>query len=158
MSQTEISCNSPVLFRNRDRGYRDRDHGYYDDFRPHKVSSNQNSRQSVDPCNPNHHRIINEPRRSYNYRFGSGNPREHALCDRDLVPGWYRFQSLAGDTLPTSCPGVNYCGTRAPVWMKGNQQLLTIKPSCLCFPITQYYGSRVVFTSLATSVCVHYLW
>ncbi len=92
-----------------------------------KSSRPQQQQQPIEPCHPNQHRSIsNEPRRSYNYRFGSGGARETALCDRDLVPGWYRFQSLAGDNIPTSCPGVNYCGTRAPVWMKGNQFYLLI--------------------------------
>lgn len=100
-------------FRSRNRFYDD--HFHHDD-----VPSNTHARHTVNPCHPNYHRVItSEPRRSYNYRFGSGSNRELAICDRDLVVGWYRFQSLAGNTIPTSCPGVNYCGTRAPVWMKG---------------------------------------
>ena len=30
-----------------------------------------------------------------------------------------RFESPAGNLLPTECPGGNYCGTNIPVWMKG---------------------------------------
>jgi len=108
------------------------DNRYYeDDFYPddsppaprrERVRERPREREQVNPCQPKYHRVIsNQPKRSYNYRFGSANSREHALCDRDLPPGWYRFQSLAGNTIPTSCPGTNYCGTRAPVWMKGIQ-------------------------------------
>ncbi|CAG7830632.1 unnamed protein product [Allacma fusca] len=99
--------------------YRD-PHFYDEDYHHDDEPTNHQSQKAINPCHPSYHRLINnQPNRSYNYRFGTASRREQALCDRDLTPGWYRFNSLAGNTIPTSCPGVNYCGTRAPVWMKG---------------------------------------
>ena len=41
-------------------------------------------------------------------------------CDqRDLTPGWYRFQGAAGDKMPTSCVPIRRCGTHAPGWISG---------------------------------------
>ena len=48
--------------------------------------------------------------------FVAGSP---AICDRTILAGWYRFDSPAGNLIPTECPGENYCGTRKPVWLNG---------------------------------------
>ena len=39
--------------------------------------------------------------------------------DRDLVPGWYRFQGDAGDRMADKCVPVRHCGTYAPGWLSG---------------------------------------
>jgi len=73
---------------------------------------------SEDPCHDGNHRVIvGQPERSFNHHLSVGNGPP--VCDRDLDAGWYRFQSPAGNLLPTECPGGNYCGTQIPVWMKG---------------------------------------
>ena len=109
-----------ITFVFRDPQFYDHDHDQ-DDLHHYDEPTNTQAQKAINPCHPSYHRLINnQPQRSYNYRLGSSSHREHVLCDRDLTPGWYRFHSLAGDTIPTSCPGVNYCGTRAPVWMKGS--------------------------------------
>ena len=41
------------------------------------------------------------------------------LCDRNLKPGWYRFQGAAGTRMPTSCPPKNRCNTHASGWLNG---------------------------------------
>ncbi|ESO98735.1 hypothetical protein LOTGIDRAFT_158683 [Lottia gigantea] len=38
------------------------------------------------------------------------------LCDRYLLPGWYRF---VDGLMPTSCVEQFRCGTQAPIWMNG---------------------------------------
>jgi len=74
-----------------------------------------------DPCLEGNHEIIaGQPERSFNHHLsvgtGQGKP---PVCDSNLIAGWYRFVSPAGNLLPTECPGGNYCGTQMPVWMKG---------------------------------------
>ena len=42
------------------------------------------------------------------------------FCVYCLINGVnFRFDSPAGNLIPTECPGGNYCGTQLPVWMKG---------------------------------------
>ena len=42
------------------------------------------------------------------------------ICDNTLTSGWYRSVSLAGETMPTTCPKNGFsCGTASPIWMKG---------------------------------------
>ena len=45
-----------------------------------------------------------------------GHDRNGIWANQDHVS---RFESPAGNLLPTECPGGNYCGTQIPVWMKG---------------------------------------
>ena len=74
-----------------------------------------------DPClDSNHIVIANEPERSANHHLslGAGSP----ICDRTILAGWYRFDSPAGNLIPTECPGENYCGTRKPVWLNGKKR------------------------------------
>ena len=72
----------------------------------------------IEPCDEgNHHVIAGQAHRSFNHHLSVGS--EPPICDRLLASGWYRFDSPAGNLLPTECPGGNYCGTNIPVWMKG---------------------------------------
>ncbi|CAG5115786.1 unnamed protein product, partial [Candidula unifasciata] len=41
------------------------------------------------------------------------------LCDIRLRRGWYRFTSLAGGDMPTTCQETNRCGTTKPIWIVG---------------------------------------
>eukprot|EP00058_Branchiostoma_floridae_P018182 XP_002603671.1 hypothetical protein BRAFLDRAFT_98619 [Branchiostoma floridae] len=68
----------------------------------------------LDPCLS--HTTVDEPRRSVNYPLSPG---ETGLCDSDLRRGWYKFDSLAGGQMPTSCVPRYSCGTPGPVWMNG---------------------------------------
>eukprot|EP00094_Tigriopus_californicus_P010881 TCALIF_10496-PA protein Name:"Similar to Cyp2j6 Cytochrome P450 2J6 (Mus musculus)" AED:0.07 eAED:0.07 QI:0/0.78/0.7/0.9/1/1/20/349/2332 len=73
---------------------------------------------SIDPCLPNNHKIVqDQPQRSINHHLAKSGD-EPPICDRDLERGWYRFESAAGNIMPTECPGGNYCGTNMPIWMK----------------------------------------
>lgn len=42
-------------------------------------------------------------------------------CDRGHIVdnGWYRFNSPAGNEMPTTNPRLGKCGTYAPIWMNG---------------------------------------
>ena len=40
-------------------------------------------------------------------------------CDRNLIPGWYRFLNVPGIRMPTSCPPKFRCGTVWPGWLNG---------------------------------------
>ena len=80
------------------------------------VENNNN----FDPCEQDSHIVIaNEPHRSANHHLSLGAAGEPPICDRTILPGWYRFDSPAGNLIPTECPGENYCGTRKPVWLNG---------------------------------------
>ena len=46
----------------------------------------------------------------------TSNPNQ---CDRNLKPGWYRFQGAAGTRMPTSCPPKDRCSTHATGWLNG---------------------------------------
>ena len=77
----------------------------------------------IDPCQPENHKVIqNQPNRSFNRHLSqvtSSDPSIRPICDQLLEPGWYRFDSPAGNLMPTECPGGKYCGTNMPIWMKG---------------------------------------
>ena len=40
-------------------------------------------------------------------------------CDRNLIPGWYRFLNVSGIRMPTTCPLKLRCGTAWPGWLDG---------------------------------------
>ena len=40
-------------------------------------------------------------------------------CDRQVGPGWFRFQGAAGNKMAPSCPPINRCGTHATGWLNG---------------------------------------
>ena len=65
--------------------------------------------------------ISEQPQRSFNHHLSLGGG-EPPVCDRSLRAGWFRFDSPAGNLMPTECPGGNYCGTHMPVWMKGEEK------------------------------------
>lgn len=82
--------------------------------------------QIADPCQPENHVVLRDQiRRSFNHHVSLGS--ESTLCDKHLQPNWYRFDSPAGNVMPTECPGGKYCGTEKPVWMKGEFALLQKK-------------------------------
>ncbi|XP_046406529.1 von Willebrand factor D and EGF domain-containing protein-like isoform X2 [Ischnura elegans] len=77
----------------------------------------QTTSSGIDPClKENHAVILDEPRRSFNWALEEGSK---ALCDSHLAPGWYRFQSAAGSSIPTGCPPLDHCGTEYPIWHRG---------------------------------------
>ena len=41
------------------------------------------------------------------------------LCDKNLKPGWFRFQGDAGTKMPTWCIPAHRCGTDIPGWLNG---------------------------------------
>ena len=42
-------------------------------------------------------------------------------CDRSFIvnDNWYRFDSPAGNEMPTTRPAVKKCGTYMPIWLNG---------------------------------------
>ena len=42
-----------------------------------------------------------------------------AKCDKNLGPGWFRFQGDAGTRMPTSCPPTDRCDTSMTGWLNG---------------------------------------
>ncbi|BFZ00888.1 hypothetical protein BsWGS_03927 [Bradybaena similaris] len=70
-----------------------------------------------DPCIASQYKTLNEPHRS----TGFLNEAPLApLCDDLLRRGWYRFTSLAGGDMPTTCQETNRCGTTKPIWVEGS--------------------------------------
>ena len=87
-------------------------------------------KEKIDPCLPSNHKVIkDQPNRSFNLHLSQvtlSDPNARPICDQLLEPGWYRFDSPAGNLMPTECPGGKYCGTNMPIWMKGNNFILKI--------------------------------
>ena len=69
----------------------------------------------VDPCK--NYKSIDNPYRSSKYKLKSG---EVALCDNMLNEGWYRFTSAVGGVMPETKPEPYFCGTIAPIWIRGS--------------------------------------
>lgn len=70
--------------------------------------------QVSDPCK--NYKTIDNPYRSTNYSINPGDP---ALCDSNLVAGWYRFINEVGGKMPETAPDPYHCGTVAPMWIRG---------------------------------------
>ena len=102
----------------------------------------------IDPCQPENHKVIqNQPNRSFNRHLSqvtSSDPSLRPICDQLLEPGWYRFDSPAGNLMPTECPGGKYCGTNMPIWMKGKLQLF--------FSLETALGKISIFYVLITPI------
>ncbi|CAH1274704.1 VWDE [Branchiostoma lanceolatum] len=81
----------------------------------------QATTQSPDPCDSQQHTVLNEPLRSVGHVYQAN---QAPICDRNLVYGWYRFDSPAGNEIPLTCPPANRCGTHTTVWLN-----LTSNPS-----------------------------
>ncbi|KAL8616831.1 hypothetical protein ACOMHN_017868 [Nucella lapillus] len=70
------------------------------------------------PCRPESHTVLNDARRST--KEGKGEQ-----CDKDLVPGWYRFLlNNANAVLPTACVPQRHCRTDASTWLNLRGQSL----------------------------------
>ena len=46
-------------------------------------------------------------------------------CDRDIGPGWYRFEGAAGTRLATSCTPKHRCKTHVTIWLKDGHPTVT---------------------------------
>ena len=59
----------------------------------------------------------------------------YVQCDSHLTFGWYRFRGAAGTQMPTSCVGMNRCGTHAPGWLNRVHPSIAegIVPATVCF-------------------------
>ena len=115
-------------------------------------------------CDTRIHRKINEPRRSINSIWKSG---QTALCDRSLSWGWYRFTSYVGGQMPTSHVSPNHCGTVAPVWLQGKHPVsvengtVTVK-ACINFfnmsnGCSQSFNVKIRMCNGTTPFFVYYL-
>ena len=65
----------------------------------------------MDGCN--NYKVLSEADRAQNHS------ERNDRCDKDLAPGWYRFQGAAGDGMPDECVIQFRCGTNAPGWFYG---------------------------------------
>ena len=66
-------------------------------------------------CSNINYTTISDIRRSTAYNA------TYDLCDYYFIQtgSWYRFKSVAGNNIPEFYPGINSCGTHAPIWMNG---------------------------------------
>lgn len=71
----------------------------------------------LDPCSA--YISLNEPWRNSEYHVNQSS-NNAPLCDRHISGEWYRFTGMAGDAMPTFCISENYCGTHAPLWLRGS--------------------------------------
>ena len=67
-------------------------------------------------CQAKNYRTIGNSRRSVQSQWKAD---QIALCDKDLVAGWYRFTSFVGGKMPTTKVNLYHCGTKSPIWLDG---------------------------------------
>ncbi|XP_072346444.1 uromodulin-like isoform X2 [Scyliorhinus torazame] len=70
---------------------------------------------SVDPCV--NHEVLDQPWRSV--KCLNQNCSADWQCDRNLVAGWYRFNSPGGSIIPETVVPINHCSTHASGWLNG---------------------------------------
>ena len=72
-------------------------------------------------------------------------------CDRGVIKNdhWYRFYSLAGNTMPTANPGLRRCGTYVPIWFQGThpttENIVAEAKACAPVPFTFPVGCGVSY-------------
>ncbi|XP_033633572.1 uncharacterized protein LOC117295114 [Asterias rubens] len=64
-------------------------------------------------CRKKSYQVLDNRERGVNWR-GSGDP---VVDDTQLAPGWYRFDSPAGEEITHYCQNIGSCGTRYPIWL-----------------------------------------
>ena len=87
-------------------------------------------------CDQIRYTTINDIRRSTKFTAKS----DSMICDRHFIKddNWYRFDSVAGNTIPEHNPGTGVCGTFIPIWFKGThptqENVLTDASACAAIP------------------------
>jgi len=61
-------------------------------------------------------------------------------CDRDIGPGWYRFEGAAGTRMATSCTPQDRCNTRATSWLNGQHP--TVAEGQVSRQVCFHYGAN----------------
>ena len=65
-------------------------------------------------CKPSGHRVLDSPARALSNKVKFSAP----LCDYNLEEAWYKLEINGFPAMiPTSCPEIGSCGTRAQIWM-----------------------------------------
>ena len=91
---------------------------------------------TVDGCKT--YTVLNEADRAQGHIVKYSNYR----CDRDdLVPGWYRFQGVAGDRMADKCVPERHCGTNFPGWLNGTHPTVAegVVTRRVCYHYHDYY-------------------
>ena len=109
-------------------------------------------------CDQIKYTLINDVRRSTAYKTTTTR-----ICDRGFIKDdeWYRFESVAGNTMPTKNPGIDVCGTYVPIWLQWrashHRQCRGWQKSLRCSTI-QFHQRDVVFpTTLRWLNVVHFI-
>ena len=93
-------------------------------------------------CDEIEYTTINDVRRSAKFKRTA----DTSLCDRSFIKDdkWYRFDSVAGKTIPTENPGNGFCGTYVPIWFKGTHpttdNVVKDAKACLAIPFVPPAG------------------
>nr|XP_006812409.1 PREDICTED: uncharacterized protein LOC102807374 [Saccoglossus kowalevskii] len=69
------------------------------------------------PCDPATYTEIDNPFRSVSFLSSHFESEDEYVCDAELNKGWYKFSSVAGNDIPTSCVPTGHCGTQFPAWI-----------------------------------------
>lgn len=111
-------------------------------------------------CDQITYTTINDIRRSSKFRQTASTN----LCDRNFIKDdkWYRFDSVAGDTMPTQNPGNGYCGTYIPIWFKGDhptqENVAVDAKACLAVPFIPPAGCGRSYDIKVIKCGNHYLY
>jgi hypothetical protein len=97
-------------------------------------------------CDDVQYTTISDTRRSTAFE---GSPPY--LCDRGFIEDdkWYRFDSAAGNTIPTKNPGFLRCSTYVPIWFNGehptDENVVADAQACAAIPFVLPQGCGVSY-------------
>ncbi len=110
-------------------------------------------------CNQITYTTINDVRRSTKFKATA-----NRLCDRNFIQNdkWYRFDSVAGKTMPTQNPGNGFCGTYAPIWFKGTHptrdDVVMDAKACVAVPFIPPAGCGISYNIKVIKCGTYYLY
>ena len=98
-------------------------------------------------CDQIEYTTINDIRRSTKFRVKPNSK----ICDRNFIKddNWYRFDSVAGNTIPNHNPDNGFCGTFVPIWFKGihptQDNVVTDAKACAAIPFRRPSGCGISY-------------
>ncbi|XP_028406132.1 von Willebrand factor D and EGF domain-containing protein-like isoform X2 [Dendronephthya gigantea] len=98
-------------------------------------------------CDQIKYTTINDIRRSTKFKVKPSSK----ICDRNFIKddNWYRFDSVAGNTIPDHNPTRGFCGTFVPIWFKGTHptqnNVVTNAKACAAVPFLRPEGCGISY-------------
>ena len=109
---------------------------------------------TVDVCN--NYTVLSEADRAQGHIVSKS---RNYSCDRDdLVPGWYRFQGVAGDWIANKCVPEGHCGTCYPGWLSGAHPTVAegLVTRRVCYHVARLNSCCYLYNSIRIKNCGGY--